>query len=178
MMLSLGVGATTALFSLVDSVMPCSTPSIRCETAMEFPGTASIFHIADVPSSAGIRDRATVLYETSVESAGDALGAFPDAADVLGGRPVLALLGACVLGFLLVCARGASGMIVAARAPLVAIGATAGALTFAALSLRALELPAMGMRATAFALCVSLLAVCYARISARSSQRKGPPLTI
>ncbi|MEP7085965.1 MAG: hypothetical protein ABI884_01410 [Gemmatimonadota bacterium] len=151
LMLSLGVGATTALFSLVDSVMPRSTPSIRC---------------------------ATVLYEASVESAGDALGAFPDATDVLGGRPVLALFGACVLGFLLVCARGASGMIAAARAPLVAIGATAGALAFAALSLRALELPAIGMRATAFALCVSLLAVCYARISARISQRRGPPLTI
>ena len=91
----------------------------------------------------------------------------------VGRRPVLALLGAAALAFLLACTRAASGMIAWSRAPLVAIGTVAGALMVAALSLRALGLPSGGFRAGAVALCISLLAVRFAR----AAERKPVPLT-
>jgi hypothetical protein len=174
LMLSLGVGATTALFSLVDDAMPRSAATVECETVMRIAGNAPSFAIANVPSRAELRDRVSDAYQASVESAGDALDALPDTSDVLGEPAALALLGAVAIGFLLLCTRSASRMVTSARAPQVAIGTTAGALAVATLSLRALELPAIGVRAVAFALCISLLTVWFAR----AAQRRGSPLTI
>lgn len=173
-MLSLGVGATTALFSLVDGVVPPSTPNVRCETAMDVASGSPGFAIANVSNGGELRDRISDAYETSIESAGDAIGAIPDVAGELGDRPLIALLGACALGFLVVCARGASTMIASPRAPLVAIGTTVGALMFATLSLRALDLPPIGFRSSAFALCLSLVTVWYARLA----HNRSAPLTI
>lgn len=174
LMLSLGVGATTAVFALVDGIMPRSTSSLPCETVMDVPSGSSKFAIAKVTSGEELRDRVSDAYQASVESAGDAIGDIPDLADGVGQRPVLALLGAAALAFLLACTRAASGMIARARVPFVALGTLAGALVVAALSLRALGLPSLGVRAVAFALCISLLAVYFAS----ATRRKGAPLTI
>jgi hypothetical protein len=154
LMLSLGVGATTAVFALVDGIMPRSTPSQPCETVMSLSSLPSKFAVAKVTS--------------------DAIGDIPDLANGVGPRPVLALLGAAALAFLLACTRAASGMIARARVSLVALGTLCGALVVAALSLRALGLPSLGVRAMAFALCISLLAVYFARLT----QRRAVPLTI
>ena len=174
LMLSLGVGATTAVFALVDGIMPRSIPSQPCETVMDLSSGSSNFAVAKVTSTEELRDRVRDVYETSVETAGDAIGDIPDLADGLGPRPVLALLGAAALAFLLACTRAASGMLARARVPLVALGTLSGALAVAALSLRALGLPSLGVRAVAFALCISLLAVYFAR----TMERKAVPLTI
>jgi hypothetical protein len=174
LMLSLGVGATTAVFALVDGIMPRSTPSQPCETVMDFSSVSSNFAVAKVTSGEELRDRVSDAYQTSLESASDAIGDIPDLADGVGQRPVLALLGAAALAFLLACTRAASGMIARARVPLVALGTLIGALVVASLSLRALRLPSLGFRATAFALCISLLAVYFAR----ATERKAAPLTI
>lgn len=149
LMLSLGVGATTALFTLADAVMPNSAHAVRCETVMKISGDAPAFGI-------------------------EAIAALPDAESTSSVRPMLALLGVLALGFLLVCMRGAAAMISSRRAMLVAVGTTIGALMVATLSLRALSLPAIGMRAVAFALCVSLVSVWFARVA----QSRGSPLTI
>src|SRR5664279_5082859 len=151
LMLSLGVGATTAVFALVDGIMPRSTPSQPCETLMSFSSLPSKFAVAKVTSDEERRDRVSDAYQASVESASDAIGDIPDLADGVGPRPVLALLGAAALAFLLACTRAASGMIP-----------------------RALGLPSLGVRAVAFALCISLLAVYFARLT----QRRAVPLTI
>jgi len=174
LMLSLGVGATTAVFALVDWIMPRSTPSQPCETVMSFSTLPSKFAVAKVTSGEERRDRVSDAYQASVESASDAIGDIPDLADGVGPRPVLALLGAAALAFLLACTRAASGMIARARVSLVALGTWCGALVVAALSLRALGLPSLGVRAVAFALCISLLAVYFARLT----QRRAVPLTI
>jgi len=174
LMLSLGVGATTAVFALVDGIMPRSTQSQPCETVMSFSSLQSKFAVAKVTSGEELRDRVSDAYQTSVESASDVIGDIPDLADEVGPRPVLALLGAAALAFLLACTRAASGMIARARAPLVALGTLSGALVVAALSLRALGLPSLGVRAVAFTLCISLLAVYFAR----ATERRAVPLTI
>jgi hypothetical protein len=174
LMLSLGVGATTAVFALVDGIMPRSTPSQPCETVMGFSSLPSKLAVAKVTSGEELRDRVSDAYQTRVASASDAIGDIPDLADGVGPRPVLALLGALALAFLLACTRAASGMIARARVPLVALGTLSGALAVAALSLRALGLPSLGVRAVAFALCISLLAVYFAR----ATERRAVPLTI
>jgi hypothetical protein len=172
--LSLGVGATTALFSIVDGLMPRSAPGVSCETVMKLSSGPPVPMMVTIPSREEVRDRVSDAYETSVETAGDAIESLPDVADGLGQRPLLALLGAGAIVILVASTRAASRMMTSPHAPLVAIGTTVGALAVATFSLRALELPAIGLRATAFALCVSMLAVFFARVS----QKKDTALTV
>src|SRR5664279_2325710 len=88
LMLSLGVGATTAVFALVDGIMPRSPSSLPCETVIDVSSGSSKFAIATVTSGEELRDRVSDAYQTSVESAGDAIGDIPDLADGVGQRPV------------------------------------------------------------------------------------------
>ncbi|HEY8793817.1 MAG TPA: hypothetical protein VIM15_02645 [Gemmatimonadaceae bacterium] len=174
LMLSLGVGATTAVFSIVDYAMPPASPYATCETMMEVPGEQSGDTIEVLPSREELRDRVSNAYETSYESAGDAIGALPEMASGFGERSVLELLGAAAVALLVACTRGASRRITSPRASLMAAATTVGALAFATLSLRALGLPAIGVRAATFALCISVLAVYFAR----AAQRKAAVLAI
>jgi hypothetical protein len=174
LMLSLGVGATTAAFSIVDYAMPTASTYVSCETMMEAPGNQSAVRIADLPSRAELRDRVSDAYETSYESADDAIGAIPEMASSLGERSLLELLGAAAVALLVACTRAASRRITAPRASLMAAATTVGALAFATLSLRALELPAIGIRAATFALCISVIAVYFAC----AAQKKAAVLAI
>ncbi len=174
LVLSLGVGATTAAFSIVDYAMPTASTYVSCETMMEAPGNQPGVSIADLPTREELRDRVAYAYETSYESADDALGAFPEMASGLGERSVLELLGAAAVALLVACTRGASRCITSPRASLMAAATTVGALAFATLSLRALELPAIGIRAATFALCISVIAVYFSC----AAQKKAAVLAI
>jgi hypothetical protein len=163
LMLSLGVGATTAAFSIADYAMPPASSYATCETIMEVSASQSAVSIADVPTREELRDRVSYAYETTYESADDAFGAIPEMASGLGEQSVLGLLGVAAVALLVACTRGASRRITLPRASLLAAATTVGALAFATLSLRALGLPAIGLRAATFALCISVLAVYFAR---------------
>jgi hypothetical protein len=174
LMLSLGVGATTAVFSIVDYAMPAASQYATCETMMEVSGHQSGVSIANLPTREELRDRVSYAYETSYESADDAFGAIPEMASGFGERSVLELLGAAAVALLVACTRGASRRITLPRASLLAAATTVGALAIATLSLRALGLPAIGLRAATFALCISVLAVYFAR----GAQKKAAVLSI
>jgi hypothetical protein len=169
LMLSLGVGATTTVFSIVDFAMPPVSPYATCETMMEAQGNQSGDTIKVSSAREELRDRVASAYETSYESADDALGAIPEMASGLGERSVLELLGAAAVALLVACTRGASRRITSPRASLLAAATTVGALAFATLSLRALGLPAIGVRAATFALCISALAVYFARAAQKKT---------
>jgi len=175
LMLSLGVGATTAVFSIVDYAMPPASSYTTCETMMEAQeNQQSADTIRVSPTRAELRDRVAYAYETSYESADNALGAIPEMASGLGERSVLELLGAAAVALLVACTRGASRRTTLPRSPLMIAATTVGAVAFATLSLRALGLPAIGVRAATFALCISVLAVYFAR----GAQKKAAVIAI
>jgi hypothetical protein len=175
LMLSLGVGATTAIFSIVDYAMPPASSYTTCETMMEVQGNHQSGDTIRVsPTREELRDRVADAYETTYESADDALGAIPEMASGLGERSVLELLGAAAVALLVACTRGASRRTTLPRSPLMIAATTVGAVAFATLSLRALGLPAIGVRAATFALCISVLAVYFAR----GAQKKAAVLAL
>ena len=143
--LALGVGATTAVFTLVDRAMPHAAPIVTCETMMDFSSDPNMAALTDLP-----------------EAAGDAIESLPELAESLSQPLVLALLGAGALALLVGCTRAASRLVDSPRLSPLAAGTVAGALAFAAISLRALALPAMGVRAAAFAGCISLVTAYFA----------------
>ena len=108
LMLSLGVGATTAAFSIVDYAMPPASPYATCETMMEAQGNQSGDTIRTISGREELRDRVADAYETSYERADDAFGAIPEMASGLGERSILELLGAAAVALLVACTRGAS----------------------------------------------------------------------
>ncbi len=172
LVLSLGVGAATAVFSVADYALASAALRVRCETVMRLADNPAGLAIPNLRASAELQERVTDAYETSYESAGDATDSLPELAGGLGARFVLALLGAGAIALLLACTRAASKVITSSRALSTIAGTTVGALSFAALTLRAFALPSIGVRAAAFALCVALLAVCFAR----ASRSKAEPL--
>lgn len=171
--LALGVGATTAVFALVDRALPHAAPSVMCETMMDYLSDPSSAMSSAMPASTELSDRVSDAYETSFEAAGDAIESLPDMASGLSQPIVLALLGAGALALLVACTRAASRLMDSPRASLLVAGTTLGALAVATLSLRLLALPAIGLRAVAFAGCISLLAVYFARTARRKSAFTG-----
>ena len=83
--------------------------------------------------------------------------------DDLDGRPLAPLLAAGALAVLVACARGAARMLAEPRAPAVVAVSAVGALLVSAALSSALGLPSMGLRAVAFAICVSMLTARFAR---------------
>lgn len=172
LVLSLGVGAATAVFSVADDALPSAALRVRCETVMRLADNPAGLALPELRASEELRERVSDAYETSYATAGDAIGSLPELAGGVGARPVLALLGAGAIALLLACTRAASKVLPPSRALSTIAGTTVGALGFAALTLRAFALPTIGVRAAAFALCVALLAVCFAR----ASRSKAEPL--
>jgi hypothetical protein len=172
-LLALGVGATTSVFVLVDRALPHAAPSVTCETMMDYSSDPSTAMAAGLPPASELSDRAAEAYETSFEAAGDAIESLPDVAESLTQPIVLTVLGAGALALLVACTRAASRLVESPGVSALAAGATVGALGIATLSLRMLALPAIGLRAVAFAGCISLLAVYFARTARRKSALTG-----
>ena len=92
LVLSLGVGAATAVFSVADYALPSAALRVRCETVMRLADNPAGMTIPDLRASEALRERISDAYETSYETAGDAIGSLPELAGGFGERPVLALL--------------------------------------------------------------------------------------
>ena len=179
LLLSLGVGASTAAFTLLNGVMPHSAPFVTCETTIEYTGDQSGMpaRLASltVPPTAELQDRLSDAYQTSYEAADDAVSSWSDAAgqvgelgDVadasdVGGRILAVLIGAGALALLVACTRGAARALTASRSSVLFAVVALGALPVAALLASALGLPALGVRAIAFMLTVSVVAAYAAR---------------
>lgn len=180
-LLSLGVGSATALFGFVDAVLPHSTPIAACETLSEMSGGAPSFAILQLTAGAELKDRVSDAYEAGVDNATDAIESVPDLADGLGERAMLASLAIAALALLLACTRLASRLIASTSTAALAAGTTVGALALAMIFAHELDLPAIGPRAIAFALSISLLAVYFAgnpeprATFARGAGHKGAP---
>lgn len=168
LLLSLGVGASTAAFTLVNGVMPHSAPFVECETMVEYSSEPSMASTLVVPAPGELQERISDAYATSYEAAGDAVSSWSDVAGVLGERGVAVTLAAGALALLVACTRRAARLLDASRAPMIAAGAALGALPVAALIASLLGLPALGFRAIAFAVTVSMLAAHFARVAHRN----------
>jgi hypothetical protein len=173
LLLSLGVGASTAAFSLVNGVMPHSASFVTCETTMEY--TSDLSNLSTntpalaVPTSAEMQERISDVYDASYEAAGEAVDSWSDAADQVddigdvGGRIVAVLLSAGALALLVFCTRGAARVLGASRSSTLFVVVALGALPVAALLASVLGLQALGLRAVAFMVTVSVVAAYWAR---------------
>ncbi|HEV7704713.1 MAG TPA: hypothetical protein VGO46_10495 [Gemmatimonadaceae bacterium] len=178
LLLSLGVGASTAAFTLVNGVMPHSAPFVTCETTVEYTGDLAsmpaMTPAINVPAPGELQERISDAYATSYEAAGDAVDSWSDAAGEVvalgdvGSRIFAVLLGAGALALLVTCTRAASRALATPRASTLFAGVALGALPVAALLASALGLPALGFRAIAFAMTVSVVAAYSARAEQKS----------
>lgn len=171
LLLSLGVGASTAAFTLVNGVMPHSAPFVTCETTVEYSGGFSDVPTLSVPAPGELQERVSDAYQTSYEAAGDAVDEWSNATglgDAVGGRALALMLAAGALALLVACTRGAARVLATPRASFLIAGAALGALLIAALLASAFGLPALGLRAIAFAVTVSVVAAYSARSEFKS----------
>jgi hypothetical protein len=164
-LLSLGVGATTAAFTLMNGVAPHSAPFVDCETMLQISGDPSTALSASIPSPAELEEQMSEAYETRYEVPGDAAGSWSDVAVDMGGRPFAPLFAAAALALLVACARGAASLLATPPGFLAHAGSVLGALFVAASLIKVFGLPALGIRAIVFAIGVSLAAARFARIA-------------
>lgn len=143
-LLSLGVGAATSAFTLMSAQSRHAAPFVACETMLQLSGTPFVYESGDMRSADEVAD---VVAD-------------------LDGRSLAPVLAAAALAVLVACARGAARLLAEARVPAVAL-VSAGALLVSATLISAFGLPSMGLRAVAFAICVSMLAARFARIARR-----------
>jgi hypothetical protein len=173
LLLSLGVGASTAAFTVLNGAMPHSAPFVTCETTIEYTvdhaSMPASMPMLNVPTPAETQERISDVYQTSYEAADDAVDSWSDAAEQVGdedvvGSPVLAsLLGAGALVLLLACTRGAARALANSPATALYIGVALGALAVAGLLASVFGLPALGARAVSFMLAISAVAAFRAR---------------
>lgn len=146
MLLSFGVGAATAAFTLMNDLAPHPAPYVACETMLQLSSDPFAHESAGIPLAAAVQE--------SISNA-----------DNLDVPPLAPLFAAGALAMLVACARGAARMLAAPRETSIAAGSAIGALFVSAMLIDVFGLPAMGLRAVAFAICVSMLAVRFARIT-------------
>ena len=183
--LSFGIGAATAAFSMIDGSMPHTESYSTCDTAASFDG----HHLVMIGMDGGpmLSERVSDVYETSFDAANDGLDVWSDAAASLGDRSTIIVLSAAALALLVACANAARSVYARSgrscegagtqRVALVAIGA----LSFAALLLRLASTTSVGemlgstpvahigARAIVFAICISALVEARRRLLPRLS---------
>ncbi|MDQ2766599.1 MAG: hypothetical protein M3Y30_05540, partial [Gemmatimonadota bacterium] len=174
LLLALGVGASTAAFTLVNGVMPHSAPFVTCETTFVYSSDVPVMPTLTVPDAGEVKERISDAYQTSYEAAGDAVDSWSESADDFGdagGRVLSVLLAAGALALLVACTRLAARALAATRASTLFVGVALCALPVAALLASAFGFPALGFRAVAFAVTVSLVAAYSARLEQKSRVR-------
>ena len=135
-LLSFGVGAATAAFTIVNRVDPHTMPFGACEAMLEMPGGPSAY----------------VTYASASLASADAL-------------PVAPVLAAGALAMLVACARGAGRLLdVPGRTEVIA-ASSIGALVLAVALSSVFGFQAPGIRGVAFAISVAMLATRFARAS-------------
>jgi len=176
-LLSFGVGAATAAFMLMSADAPHGAPFVSCETMLQLSQGPFAHRSDDLPTADEVQARVTEAYRASHESsyrahhqmhledAGELASSWSDVTDDLDMRSLAPLFAAAALAMLVACARGAARMIAERHASAVAAISAIGALCVSAMLVSVLGLPAMGLRAVAFAICVASLAARFARMA-------------
>jgi hypothetical protein len=144
-LLSFGVGSTTAAFTLVSAESSPAASLVARDTILQVSGSPVAYERGDMRSADEVADAV---------------------ADDLDSQSLAPLFAAGALAVLVACARGAARMLAEPRVPEVA-AVSAGALLVSATLISAFGLPSLGLRAVAFAICVSMLAARFARIAQR-----------
>ncbi|MFI5242033.1 MAG: hypothetical protein ACHQRL_03410 [Gemmatimonadales bacterium] len=171
MILSLGIGATTAAFSVIDAVLPRSPAYPSCSTTVSY--------------APALGDRMSDAYQASMDVAGGGLESWIDDAGGAADAARVLLLGAAALTLLIACSNGArslherSGQLLQLSGFARAAAATVGAVSVAAVLLRVMSSSSMAdllgtmsatrldIRAIAFAACVSAAVEARRRIHPR-----------
>ena len=175
MLLSLGVGAVTAAFTLLNGVGPHSaTYSARWMPdspagiwSCGLPSLGARQGSANMSLTAVRRAHVADVYETSYETAGDALDdavdTWSDVADEPGARPLAPILAVGALAMLVACTRGAARLLDAPEKVAIVAGYAIGALIVSATLISVFGLPSLGIRAVLFAIGASMLTARFAR---------------
>jgi hypothetical protein len=174
-LLSFGVGAATAAFTLMSAESEHAAPFVACETMLQLSSGPFARRSANVPSADEVQARVTEAYRATYEPGYqaryeaelDAVSSWSDAMDDFDGRSLAPLFAAGALAILVACARGAARMLAEPRGPAVTAASAAGALFVSAMLISVFGLPTMGLRAVAFAICVSMMAARFARSTRR-----------
>jgi len=178
-LLSFGVGAATAAFTLMSADSERAAPFVACETMLQLSSGPFARQSAYGPSADEVQARVTEAYRATYEpgyraryeTAEDAVSSWSDAMDDFDPRSLAPLFAVGALAILVACARGASRMLAVPRGPAVVAASAAGALFVSAMLLSVFGLPTMGLRAVAFAICVSMMAAKFARATRRELVR-------
>jgi hypothetical protein len=136
LLLSFGVGAATAAFTVMNRVDAHTMPFSACETMLEMP----------------IGPSAYVTYTSASLLPVDA-------------QPLAPILAAGALAILVACARGAGRLLDAPGRRGVIVATSIGALVLVAALSSVSGIPAPGIRGIAFAISVAMLATRFARAS-------------
>ena len=183
-MLSLGIGATTAEFSVIDGFMPHSAHYPSCDIAASYEGDSVTVIVNGSSGDPELRDRVANAYEASMNAAGDGLESWAEQAGAIAGKSLLVVLSAAALALLVACANSArmlyarSGHALQRSGTALVALASVGALSVTALLLRLLSASAAGTlgflpavrldaRAIGFAICVSTVVEARRRIHPR-----------
>lgn len=185
LLLSLGIGATTAAFSIIDGFAPHSAHYPSCDIAASYAAD-SVAVIVDGPSGEpDLRGRVSGVYEASMDAAGSSVESWVEMADAIAGKSLLVMLSAAALALLVACSNSArvlyerSGRALQRSSTARVALASVGALSVAALLLRLLAAPVasgvfglipavrLDARAIGFAICVSAVVEARRRVHPR-----------
>ena len=185
LVMSLGIGGTTAAFTMANAMLPHSAPTPSCDIAVSYASSNTTMMRDVVYEAPALGDRVSDMYDASMDVASDGLESTLEAVGDGAGVAVMLLAGAAALALLVVCARTARGMYERSGGALDHAGVaraaamTVGAVAVAAILLRSVSsfavaeladaMPSLHLdaRAVVFAICVSALVEARRRLAAR-----------
>jgi len=182
-LLSLGIGAATAAFTVIDALMPHAAAYPSCDTVLSLGGERMV--LIGMDGGPMLRDRVAGAYVSGVDAASDGLDEWSDEAMEAADVAPVVVLSAAALALLVVCANAARALAARSERTLPGSGiarvalAAGGALAMSTLVLRAASTSPIAdvlgsipsarpdVRAIAFALCISALVEARRRVLPR-----------
>lgn len=179
LLLSFGIGATTAAFSVIDAMLPHSAAYPSCNAAFEYADDT--IHV--------LGNGQFDAYQSSMAATGDGLSSWVDDAGGIADVAVALMIGTAALALLVACADSApalherSGHALERSVAVRAAFTTVGALTVAAVLVRAMSSSSLAdvlgsmaaarldIRAIAFAACVSAAVEARRQLRSRITNR-------